>query len=61
LQLATYDFIIEPALEIDIEIGLKFNQSKERKPISSLMNFALIGQNPISILISSLIWASEQC
>jgi len=31
---------------------LKSNQSKERKPISSLVNFALIGQNPIQ----SLIW-----
>jgi len=26
---------------------LEFNQSEERKPISSLMNFALIDQNPI--------------
>jgi len=34
-------------LEIEIEIGLEFNQSEERKPISSLVNFALIGQNPI--------------
>jgi len=34
-------------LEIEIEIGLEFNQLKERRPISSLMNFALIGQNPI--------------
>jgi len=34
-------------LKIEIVIGLKFNQSKERKPISSLVNFALIGQNPI--------------
>jgi len=33
-------------LKIEIEIGLEFNQS-ERKPISSLMNSALIGQNPI--------------
>jgi len=30
-----------------IEIGLKFNQSEERKLISSLVNFALISQNPI--------------
>jgi len=29
-------------LEIEIEIGLGFNQSKERKPISSLVNFTLI-------------------
>jgi len=34
-------------LKIEIEIGLKFNQSKERKPITSLVNFALIGQNLI--------------
>jgi len=34
-------------LEIRIEIELEFNQSKERKPISSLVTFALIGQNPI--------------
>jgi len=34
-------------LEIRIEIGLEFNQSEERKPISSLVNSALIGQNPI--------------
>jgi len=26
---------------------LEFNQSEERKPISSLVNFALIGQNLI--------------
>jgi len=44
-------------LEIEIEIGLEFNQSGGRKPISSLVNFALIGQNPISILIFSLIRA----
>jgi len=24
---------------------LEFNQAEERKPVSSLMNFALIGQN----------------
>jgi len=34
-------------LEIGIEIRLEFNQSEERKPISSLVIFALIGQNPI--------------
>jgi len=34
-------------LEIGIEIRLEFNQSEGRKPISSLVNFALIGQNPI--------------
>jgi len=31
----------------EIEIELEFNQSEERKPISSLVNFALIGENPI--------------
>jgi len=39
---------------------LVFNQSEERKPISSLVNFALIGQNSIqsqSPPISSLIQA----
>ena len=30
-------------LEIEIEIGLGFSQSEERKPISSLVNFTLIG------------------
>jgi len=34
-------------LEIEIEIELEFNQSEERKSISSLVNFVLIGQNPI--------------
>jgi len=29
-------------LEIGIEIKLEFNQSEERKPISSLVNFALV-------------------
>jgi len=33
-------------LEIEIEIELEFNQSEERKLASSLVNFALIGQNP---------------
>jgi len=33
---------------------LKFNQSKKRKPISSLMNFTLIGQNPIQSQYQSL-------
>jgi len=39
------------ASALNIEIGLKFNQSKERKSISSLVNFALIGQNPIQSLV----------
>jgi len=34
-------------LEIGIEIELECNQSEERKSISGLVNFALIGQNPI--------------
>jgi len=34
-------------LEIEIEIRLEFNQSEGKKPISSLVNFALIDQNPI--------------
>lgn len=34
-------------LEIEIEIGLEFNQSEERKPISTSMKFTLIGQIPI--------------
>jgi len=42
-------------LKIEIEIGLKFNQSKERKPISSLVNFALIGQNLIQSQSQSLV------
>jgi len=33
----------------------------ERKPVSNLMNFALIGQNSISISISSLIRALRFC
>jgi len=28
-------------------LELKFNQSDKRKPISGLVNFALIDQNPI--------------
>jgi len=31
-------------LQIRIEIRLKFNQSEEKKSISSLVNFTLIGQ-----------------
>jgi len=34
-------------LQIEIEFGLEFDQSKERKPIWSLVNVALIGQIPI--------------
>jgi len=33
--------------KIEIKIGLEFNQSEEKKTISSLVNFALIGQNQI--------------
>jgi len=35
--------------EIGIEIGLDFDQSEERKPISDSVNFASIDQNPILI------------
>jgi len=35
---------------------LEFNQSEERKPISSLVNFALIGQNLIQIQSQSVVW-----
>jgi len=38
----------------DWEIGLEFNQSEERKLISTLVNFALIGSNSNRISISSL-------
>jgi len=34
-------------LEIEIEIELEFNQLEERRPISSLVNFASIGQKTI--------------
>jgi len=37
--------VLKPVSEI--EIGLEFNQSEERKQISSIVNFALIYQNPI--------------
>jgi len=43
-------------LEIDIEICLLFNQSEKRKPISSLVNFALIGQKSIQFQFQSLVW-----
>jgi len=32
---------------MEIEIELEFNQSEEIKPVSGLVNFALIGQNLI--------------
>jgi len=35
---------------------LEFNQSEERKPISSLVNSALIDQNPIQSQSQSLVW-----
>jgi len=41
-------------LEIGIEIGLEFNQSKERKLISGLVNFALISQNTSITLILTI-------
>jgi len=42
-------------LEIEIENELEFNQSEERKPNSSLVNFVLIGQNPIQSQSQSLV------
>jgi len=42
-------------LEIGIETGLEFNQSEERKPISDLVNFASISQNPIQFQSQSLV------
>jgi len=42
-------------LEIEIEIELEFNQLEKRKPISSLANFVLIGQNPIQSQSQSLV------
>jgi len=44
-------------IRLEIEIELVFNQSEERKPISSLVNFALIGQNPIQSQYQSLVWS----
>jgi len=35
---------------------LEFNQSEGRKSNSSLVNFALIGQNPIQSQSQSLVW-----
>jgi len=40
---------------IEIKIRLEFNQSEQRKLISSLVNFALIGQNPIQSQSQSLV------
>jgi len=42
-------------LETEIEIGLEFNQSDERKPLLCLMNFALIDQIPIQFQSHSLV------
>jgi len=41
--------VLEARIRLEIEIGSEFNRSEERKPISSLVNFAsrAIGQNPI--------------
>jgi len=39
--------LVKLALELEIDIVLEFSQSEERKSISSLVNFALIGQDPI--------------
>jgi len=35
---------------------LEFNQSEGRKPISSLVNLTLIGQNSIQSQSQSLVW-----
>jgi len=35
---------------------LEFNQSEEKKPISSLVNFALIGQNLTQTQSQSAVW-----
>jgi len=43
-------------LQIEIEIGLKFNQSEEKKSISGLMNFALIG---LLLLLVDFLWISD--
>jgi len=40
-----YQYQAHNRQKIEIKIGLEFNQLEERKPISSLVNFALIGQN----------------
>jgi len=42
-------------LKIEINIGLEFNQSEERKLVSGLVNFALIGQTPIQPQSQSLV------
>jgi len=48
LNLATFalgmSFKARITLRIEIKIGLEFNQSEERKLVSGLVNFALIGQ-----------------
>lgn len=48
-------------LKLKIEIGLEFNRSEERKSISNLANFALIGQIPIESQSESLVrlWLNE--
>jgi len=46
---------VKPISGIEIEIGLEFNQSEERKPISSLVNSALIDRNPIQSHSQSLV------
>jgi len=40
---------------------LEFNQSEERKPISSLVNFALISQNPFYSQSQSRVWYELLC
>jgi len=47
---------LNDTLKIEIEIRLEYNQSEEKKPISSLVNFVLIDQNPIQSQSQSLVW-----
>jgi len=44
-----YDFAesCKARIRLEIEIGMEFDQSKERKPLLRLVNFVLIGQIPI--------------
>lgn len=56
-----YEFLcFYQTIEIDIEIEIEFKQSEDRKPISSLINFALIDHTNsilILILISISLWS----
>jgi len=39
--------LFKARIRLEIEIELEFNQLEERKPISSLVNFATIDRNQI--------------